>query len=77
MRGSAALIKVCLAMEHGTLPGNLHYSEPNPNSASLVSGILQVSTWQPAGAAGFPCSGANIDKLHHAPVKACGTKRKY
>ena len=40
----SALIKVCLAMEHGTLPGNLHYNEPNPHNASLVSGIIKVST---------------------------------
>ena len=46
--GGAALIKVCLAIEHGTLPANLHYNEPNPNNASLVSGILQVSARQPA-----------------------------
>ena len=30
-------------MEHGLLPGNLHYTEPNPHNASLVSGILQVT----------------------------------
>ena len=36
------LIKVCLAYEHGMLPGNLHFKEPNPNSESLQAGILKV-----------------------------------
>ncbi len=38
----AALIKVCLAFEHGVLPANLHYAAPNPNSASLNAGVLKV-----------------------------------
>ena len=38
----AALIKVCLAYEHGVLPANLHFTQPNPNSASLNAGILKV-----------------------------------
>ncbi len=38
----AALIKVCLAYEHGVLPSNLHYSQPNPNSESLNQGILKA-----------------------------------
>ena len=38
----AALIKVCLAYEHGMLPSNLHYSQPNPNSESLNQGILKA-----------------------------------
>ncbi len=37
-----ALIKVCLAYEHGMLPSNLHYSQPNPDSESLNQGILKV-----------------------------------
>jgi len=40
--GCAALIKVCLSFEHGMLPGNLHYSQPNPNSESLNAGILKA-----------------------------------
>ena len=41
-RARAALIKVCLAYEHGVLPANLHFTQPNPNSASLNAGILKV-----------------------------------
>ena len=39
----AALIKVCMAYERGTIPGNLHFNEPNPNNTSLTSGVLKVS----------------------------------
>jgi len=38
----AGLIKVCLAYEHGSLPANLHYTEPNPNSESLKAGVLKA-----------------------------------
>ena len=63
--GSAALIKVCLAFEHGTLPGNLHYSAPNPNNASLVSGILQVSVSSHLNPC-CPGTAARAGSLHHA-----------
>ena len=45
----AALIKVCMAYERGTIPGNLHFNEPNPNNSSLTSGVLKVhqhSAWR-------------------------------
>ncbi|EIE23140.1 hypothetical protein COCSUDRAFT_47508 [Coccomyxa subellipsoidea C-169] len=42
--GLAALIKVLLSYEHKTLPGNLHFKEPNPNNAGLKDGILKVVT---------------------------------
>ncbi|CAK0731645.1 hypothetical protein CVIRNUC_000023 [Coccomyxa viridis] len=42
--GLAALIKVCMAYERGTIPGNLHFNEPNPNNTSLTSGVLKVVT---------------------------------
>ena len=41
-RAHAALIKVCMAYERGTIPGNLHFKEPNPNNTSLTSGVLKV-----------------------------------
>ena len=40
----AALIKVLLSFEHQTLPGNLHFSTPNPNNMGLKDGILKVVT---------------------------------
>ncbi|MBX2836902.1 MAG: acyltransferase domain-containing protein [Gammaproteobacteria bacterium] len=40
--GLAGVCKVLLAMEHGTLPANLHYSKPNPNIESLRNGNIQV-----------------------------------
>lgn len=33
---------MCLSYEHAMLPGNLHYTDPNPNCSSLNSGILKV-----------------------------------
>ena len=33
---------MCLSYEHGLIPGNLHYKEPNPQNESLKAGILQV-----------------------------------
>ena len=38
----AGLIKILLSFEHGVLPPNLHYTEPNPNSKGLLDGILKV-----------------------------------
>ena len=38
----AGVIKLCLSYEHGMLPGNLHYQEPNPSCASLHDGTLKV-----------------------------------
>lgn len=32
-----------MAYERGTIPGNLHFNEPNPNNTSLTSGVLKVS----------------------------------
>ena len=37
-----------MAYERGTIPGNLHFNEPNPNNTSLTSGVLKVkhhSAW--------------------------------
>ncbi len=33
-----------LSYEHQTLPGNLHFTTPNPNNAGLKDGILKVVT---------------------------------
>ena len=41
----AGVIKVCLALEYGMMPANLHYHRdtPNPDSAGLRDGTLEVS----------------------------------
>ena len=31
-----------LSFEHGLVPPNLHYHEPNPNSKGLIEGIMKV-----------------------------------
>ena len=36
------LSSLCLSFEHGILPGNLHYTEANPNCASLHDGTFKV-----------------------------------
>ena len=32
-----------LAYDHGMLPANLHFKEPNPNNKSLQDGTIKVS----------------------------------
>ncbi|PNQ41088.1 hybrid non-ribosomal peptide synthetase/type I polyketide synthase, partial [Ralstonia solanacearum] len=41
--GVASLIKVVLTLEHGTIPANLHYREPNPH-ASLDGSALSIAS---------------------------------
>lgn len=40
--GLAGVTKVLLAMQHGVLPGNLHYKKPNPDIPALIDGRLKV-----------------------------------
>ncbi|XP_065211282.1 fatty acid synthase-like [Planococcus citri] len=40
----SAVIKVCVAMECGILPPNLHYNVPNPDIPALLDGRLKVIT---------------------------------
>ena len=46
----AGIIKVCLALEYGMMPANLHYHRdtPNPDSAGLRDGTLEVSFLKPS-----------------------------
>ena len=39
---AAGLIKILLSFEHGLVPPNLHFQEPNPNSKGLIEGIMKV-----------------------------------
>jgi fatty acid synthase len=38
----SAVIKICVAMECGILPPNLHYNIPNPDIPALLDGRLKV-----------------------------------
>lgn len=38
----SAVIKVCVAMECGIIPANLHYNTPNPEIPALLDGRLKV-----------------------------------
>ena len=40
--GVCSIAKVLIAMETGVIPGNLHYSVPNPDLPALIDGRLQV-----------------------------------
>jgi fatty acid synthase len=40
--GLAAMAKVIIAMHSGSIPGNLHYHEPNPNIPALTDGRFKV-----------------------------------
>lgn len=38
----SAVIKICVAMECGIIPPNLHYHTPNPDIPALLDGRLNV-----------------------------------
>lgn len=40
--GLCSIAKVVVAMEHGIIPGNLHYREPNPDIPALSDGRIKV-----------------------------------
>ncbi|XP_077526187.1 fatty acid synthase-like isoform X1 [Haemaphysalis longicornis] len=40
--GICSMAKVILAMETGTIAGNIHFVEPNPNISSLFDGTIEV-----------------------------------
>lgn len=52
----AGLIKVLLSFEHGLLPPNLHFSEPNPDSKGLLEGTLKVESPRSAVLAHYTCT---------------------
>ena len=43
----AGLLKLLLAFEHGTIPANLHFNDPNPKIQSLKDGTIKVGCQPP------------------------------
>ncbi|MFE1027486.1 SDR family NAD(P)-dependent oxidoreductase [Streptomyces sp. NPDC058818] len=78
--GMAAVIKTVLALRHGLLPANLHFSEPNPHIdwASMNLRVVESPTpWRAsaeprvAGVSGFGFTGTNAHViLAEAPTLA-------
>ncbi|CAN7944838.1 unnamed protein product, partial [Ixodes pacificus] len=70
--GISSLAKVILSMETGTIPGNLHFNEPNPGIPSLNNGSIRVvdrHTPFPGGLVGissFGFGGANVHTILEA-----------
>nr|XP_045622655.1 fatty acid synthase-like [Procambarus clarkii] len=71
--GLCSIVKVLLAMQRKELPGNLHFSSPNPNIPSLLDGSIKVvsqnTPWSGGYAAvnSFGFGGANVHVLLHSP----------
>ncbi|KAM7297624.1 fatty acid synthase-like [Ixodes scapularis] len=70
--GICSFAKVILSMETGTIPGNLHFNEPNPAIPSLNDGRIRVvdrHTPFPGGLVGvnsFGLGGANVHAILEA-----------
>ncbi|XP_063877296.1 fatty acid synthase-like isoform X1 [Scylla paramamosain] len=71
--GLCSIVKVLLAMQRKELPGNLHFSTPNPEIPALVDGRIKVvskNTPWPGGYAAvnsFGFGGANVHVLLRSP----------
>ena len=70
--GLAAVAKVLIAMEENRIPGNLHYTSPNPDIPGLSDGRLRVvgenTDWTGGvvGVNSFGFGGSNV----HAVLKS-------
>lgn len=71
--GLCSIVKVLLAMQRKELPGNLHFSSPNPNIPPLLDGRIKVvsknTPWSGGYAAvnSFGFGGANVHVLLRSP----------
>jgi acyl transferase domain-containing protein/surfactin synthase thioesterase subunit len=79
--GVAALIKVCLMLQHREIPKSLHFEEPNPYIPFDKLGLRVATEHQPwpdaqparAGVSAFGFGGTNCHiVLEEAPAEACG-----
>jgi hypothetical protein len=65
----AGLLKVLLTFEHGLLPANLHFKEPNPNNKSLQDGVIKARRPAPlfqCVTAAFRCCAGHVCFSVHA-----------
>ncbi|XP_037093774.1 LOW QUALITY PROTEIN: fatty acid synthase-like [Pollicipes pollicipes] len=75
--GLCSVAKVLIAMESGVIPGNLHFSQPNPDISGLQEGKVQVvssnTPWSGGyvGINSFGFGGANV----HVILRSEGAAR--
>ncbi|XP_043200491.1 fatty acid synthase-like [Amphibalanus amphitrite] len=75
--GLCSVAKVLIAMETGVIPGNLHFSQPNPDIDALHDGRIQVvssnTPWSGGyvGINSFGFGGANV----HVILRSEGARR--
>ncbi|KAK3730951.1 hypothetical protein QZH41_008841, partial [Actinostola sp. cb2023] len=71
--GLAGVTKVLLSMQHGILPANLHYKNPNPNIPALIDGRVKVvnepTKWRGGivGVNSFGFGGSNVHLILQSP----------
>jgi acyl transferase domain-containing protein len=76
--GVASLIKLVLALRHGTIPASLHFANPSPNVAWDATAVRVAATEQPwpdrsplriAGVSAFGMSGTNVHLVLDADAR--------
>lgn len=86
--GLAAVAKVIVAMEEGTIPSNLHFGSPNPDIPGLTNGKLEVVNHNKkcdlglVGINSFGFGGSNVHTVlrsnrngNQSPCEGCESKR--